>query len=82
MPLVLAHRGSFGIYPEHTTAGYHISYYEGAHFVDVDLQPTKDGVLVAHHEPCFTGLFVGMNEHKHIYSDDKRVNFTNPLHGE
>ncbi|MDR9403799.1 MAG: esterase-like activity of phytase family protein, partial [Halothece sp. Uz-M2-17] len=50
-PLVIAHRGASGDFPEHTLAGYRAAILQGADFIEPDLVTTKDGVLVARHEP-------------------------------
>ncbi|MCA3255576.1 MAG: glycerophosphodiester phosphodiesterase [Alphaproteobacteria bacterium] len=49
-PLVIAHRGASGERPEHTIAAYELAIAQGADFIEPDLVPTKDGVLVARHE--------------------------------
>jgi glycerophosphoryl diester phosphodiesterase len=49
-PLVLGHRGACAHRPEHTLASYARAIADGADFVEPDLVPTKDGVLVARHE--------------------------------
>lgn len=49
-PIVIAHRGASGLRPEHTIAGYTLAIEQGADFIEPDLVPTKDGVLVARHE--------------------------------
>ncbi len=53
-PLVLAHRGASALRPEHTLAAYAKAIVDGADFIEPDLVPTKDGVLVARHEPNIT----------------------------
>ncbi len=50
-PLVIGHRGSAGYLPEHTLAGYTLAIDRGADYIEPDLVVTKDGVLVARHEP-------------------------------
>jgi glycerophosphoryl diester phosphodiesterase len=50
-PLVIAHRGASGQRPEHTLAAYQLAAEQGADFIEPDLVITKDGVLVARHEP-------------------------------
>ncbi|MGQ0840341.1 glycerophosphodiester phosphodiesterase [Actinokineospora sp.] len=50
-PLVLGHRGASGYRPEHTLASYELAARLGADYVEPDLVSTKDGVLVARHEP-------------------------------
>ena len=49
-PLIIAHRGLSGEYPEHTLAGYRAAIDAGADYIEPDLVLTKDGVLVARHE--------------------------------
>ncbi len=50
-PLVLGHRGASGELPEHTLEAYKLAIIRGADFVEPDLVATKDGVLIARHEP-------------------------------
>jgi len=50
MPLVIGHRGACAHRPEHTLGSYAKAIADGADFVEPDLVPTKDGVLVARHE--------------------------------
>ncbi|GHA69461.1 glycerophosphoryl diester phosphodiesterase [Formosimonas limnophila] len=50
-PLVIAHRGASGYMPDHTLAGYTKAVELGADFIEPDLVSTKDGVLIARHEP-------------------------------
>jgi glycerophosphoryl diester phosphodiesterase len=50
-PLVFGHRGAAGYRPEHTLASYELGARMGADFIEPDLVSTKDGVLVARHEP-------------------------------
>ena len=48
--LVIGHRGASGYRPEHTLAAYELAIVQCAEFIEPDLVPTKDGVLVARHE--------------------------------
>lgn len=48
--IVIAHRGASGERPEHTLLSYQRAIEQGADFIEPDLVPTKDGVLVARHE--------------------------------
>ena len=50
-PLVLGHRGACAHRPEHTLASYQRAVADGADFIEPDLVPTRDGVLVSRHEP-------------------------------
>lgn len=49
-PLIIAHRGASGTYPEHTLEAYGAAMDMGADFIEPDLVMTRDGVLVARHE--------------------------------
>jgi glycerophosphoryl diester phosphodiesterase len=49
--VVIAHRGASGYRPEHTLAAYELAARQGADYIEPDLVTTKDGVLVARHEP-------------------------------
>mgnify|MGYP002636861943 CR=1 FL=1 len=53
-PLVVGHRGSLGHFPEHTIAGYTDAWLNGVDWVELDLQRTSDGVLIAQHDQCFS----------------------------
>jgi glycerophosphoryl diester phosphodiesterase len=50
-PLIIGHRGASGYLPEHTLEGYAKAIELGANYIEPDLVMTKDGVLVARHEP-------------------------------
>ena len=49
--LVIAHRGASGLRPEHTIEAYRLAIRQGADFIEPDLVMTKDGVLIARHDP-------------------------------
>jgi glycerophosphoryl diester phosphodiesterase len=49
--LVIAHRGASGYLPEHTLEAYAKAIEMGADFIEPDVVATKDGVLIARHEP-------------------------------
>ena len=53
-PLVVGHRGASGVLPEHTLEAYARAIEMGADFVEPDLVATKDGQLIARHEPNIT----------------------------
>jgi glycerophosphoryl diester phosphodiesterase len=48
---VIAHRGASGYLPEHTLEAYSKAIELGADFIEPDVVATKDGVLIARHEP-------------------------------
>ncbi|HWD04705.1 MAG TPA: glycerophosphodiester phosphodiesterase [Amycolatopsis sp.] len=54
-PVIVGHRGAPGYRPEHTLSSYELAFRMGVNYVDVDLVPTKDGQLVARHEPEIGG---------------------------
>ena len=54
-PLVIGHRGAAGYRPDHTLQGYKLAIQMGADYIEPDLVATKDGVLIARHEPNITG---------------------------
>jgi glycerophosphoryl diester phosphodiesterase len=51
LPIVIGHRGSPAYRPEHTIASYMLAIEMGADYIEPDLVFTKDGQLVARHEP-------------------------------
>jgi glycerophosphoryl diester phosphodiesterase len=53
-PLVIGHRGASGYLPEHTLEAYRLAIKLGADYIEPDLVATKDGVLIARHEPDIT----------------------------
>ncbi|MBW4674420.1 MAG: esterase-like activity of phytase family protein [Desmonostoc geniculatum HA4340-LM1] len=65
-PLVIGHRGASGKLPEHTLEAYKQAIADGADFIEPDLVVTKDGVLIARHEPALA-----------ILNADGTVNFNN-----
>ena len=50
-PLVIGHRGAPGYLPEHTLESYALAIELGADFIEPDLVMTRDGHLIARHEP-------------------------------
>jgi glycerophosphoryl diester phosphodiesterase len=53
--LIVGHRGASGTLPEHTLEAYKLAIEHGVDFIEPDLVATKDGVLVARHEPMLSG---------------------------
>jgi glycerophosphoryl diester phosphodiesterase len=53
-PLVIGHRGASGYLPDHTLEGYTLAIKLGADYIEPDLVATKDGHLIARHEPNIT----------------------------
>jgi glycerophosphoryl diester phosphodiesterase len=54
-PLVIGHRGAAGHLPEHTLESYALAIELGADYIEPDLVVTKDGHLIARHEPNMIG---------------------------
>eukprot|EP00090_Calanus_glacialis_P015353 TRINITY_DN2423_c0_g1_i1.p1 TRINITY_DN2423_c0_g1~~TRINITY_DN2423_c0_g1_i1.p1 ORF type:complete len:226 (-),score=67.77 TRINITY_DN2423_c0_g1_i1:765-1442(-) len=50
-PLIIAHRGASGMYPEHTALGYRKAAEQGADLIECDLAITKDHKFICLHEP-------------------------------
>ncbi|QYF93588.1 glycerophosphodiester phosphodiesterase [Massilia sp. PAMC28688] len=53
-PLIAAHRGASGYLPEQTVEAYAMAIAQGADAIEPDLVSTKDGVLIARHDPNLT----------------------------
>lgn len=52
---IISHRGASGHRPEHTLGSYELGARVGGDFIEIDLVATKDGRLVARHEPEISG---------------------------
>lgn len=46
----IAHRGASGYAPEHTIPGYQLGEQMKGDYIEIDLQMTKDGRLIAMHD--------------------------------
>jgi glycerophosphoryl diester phosphodiesterase len=53
-PLVIGHRGASGYLPDHTLQSYALAIKLGTDYIEPDLVATKDGHLIARHEPNIT----------------------------
>ncbi len=49
-PLVIAHRGASGVFPEHSTVAYRQAITDGADFIECDVMVTRDLHLVCLHD--------------------------------
>src|SRR5947209_1364657 len=49
-PRIIGHRGACGHRPEHTLASYELGIELGADFIETDIVPTRDGILICRHE--------------------------------
>lgn len=50
-PIVIGHRGASGELPEHTLEAYKRAIDQGAQCIEPDLVLTRDGTMIARHEP-------------------------------
>lgn len=55
-PILVAHRGYSGRYPENTLLAYEAAYQHGARHMELDLQLTADHVPVLHHDQSLMRL--------------------------
>jgi glycerophosphoryl diester phosphodiesterase len=77
-PLLIGHRGASGYLPEHTLESYQLAIAQGADVIEPDLISTKDGVLIARHDPnLITSTDVASRPE---FADRKRVDW--PVDGE
>jgi len=51
-PLVVGHRGSMGHGLEHALSSLTDAWLHGADWLELDIQMTKDGVLLGAHDEC------------------------------
>jgi myo-inositol-hexaphosphate 3-phosphohydrolase/phosphodiesterase/alkaline phosphatase D-like protein len=72
-PLVIGHRGASGERPEHTLESYKLAIAQGADFIEPDLVVTKDGVLIARHEPLLAVVVLNADGTIQRDSDGKPV---------
>jgi len=49
--VVMAHRGLFGYFPEHSIRSFELSFFMGADFLETDINISKDGKLLIFHDP-------------------------------
>jgi glycerophosphoryl diester phosphodiesterase len=73
-PLVIAHRGASGLYPEHTLLAYKTAIAQGADFIEPDLVMTSDGVLIARHD-LYLSTTTDIADHPE-FADRKKVRQT------
>jgi glycerophosphoryl diester phosphodiesterase len=77
-PLLIAHRGASGYLPEHTLEAYRLAIAQGADVIEPDLISTKDGVLIARHDPNLIASTDVASRPE--FADRKRVDW--PVDGE
>ena len=77
-PLIIGHRGASGYLPEHTLEAYQLAIDQGAEVIEPDFISTRDGVLIARHDPNLaTSTDVASRPE---FADRKRVDW--PVDGE
>jgi len=80
-PLILAHRGASGMYPEHTALAYREAAKQGADVIECDLAITKDLKFICSHEPWLSwttniaDLFPARNKTYNMDDDDPNVDW-------
>ena len=72
-PLVIGHRGASGYRPEHTLEAYTLAIQQGANYIEPDLVMTKDGELLARHEPLLARVNIDAAGNFLLGSDGKPV---------
>ena len=55
-PILVAHRGYSGRYPENTLLAYQAAYQHGARYMECDLQLSADRVPFVHHDASLTRM--------------------------
>jgi glycerophosphoryl diester phosphodiesterase len=79
-PLILGHRGSPKFAPENSLDSFRIALEQGADGVELDVQCTADGVLVAHHDGTLpSGETIGSLPYVELQPLAKRAGFEMPL---
>lgn len=77
-PRLIGHRGASGYLPEHTLEAYQLAIEQDADIIEPDLISTKDGVLIARHDPNLgTSTDVASRPE---FADRKRIDW--PVDGE
>ncbi|MBM7703141.1 glycerophosphodiester phosphodiesterase [Metabacillus iocasae] len=72
---IIAHRGASAYAPEHTIAAYELAKEMGSDYIEIDLQLTKDGHLVAMHDVTVNRTTNGFGFVKNLtLKDIKKLN--------
>ena len=79
-PLILGHRGSPRFAPENSLESFRIALEQGADGVELDVQCTADGVLVAHHDESLpSGERISALPYAELLPGARRAGFEMPL---
>jgi glycerophosphoryl diester phosphodiesterase len=76
LPIVIAHRGASAYRPEESVHAYQLAIEMGADYIEPDLCFTKDGKLVARHEPDIGGT-TDVADHPEFASRRRTVKIDN-----
>lgn len=68
--IIIAHRGASAYAPEHTLPAYDLAVKSGADYIEIDLQMTKDGELIALHDDELDRTTNGSGQ-ANVYTRDK-----------
>jgi len=71
--LNIAHRGASGHAPEHTIESYEKGQKLGGDYIEIDLQMTKDGELIAMHDPDVSRTTDGEGDVSELTMDDIHI---------
>jgi glycerophosphoryl diester phosphodiesterase len=66
---VMAHRGFYGYYPEHSIRSFELAYFLNADFLETDVNITKDGKLIIFHDAYLDNV---INTRDYPQYDDRR----------
>ncbi|MDF0530822.1 glycerophosphodiester phosphodiesterase family protein [Tsukamurella sp. 8F] len=72
-PLIVAHRGASGEYPEHTMAAFHAAIVGGADALECDVRLTKDHHLVCLHDRTVERVSDGIGAVSELTLEDLRA---------
>lgn len=73
--IIIGHRGASTYAPEHTLVSYQLAQELGADYIEIDLQMSKDGVLVAMHDQTVDRTTNGIGSvESHSLEELKRLN--------
>jgi len=68
--IIIAHRGASAYVPEHTLPAYDLAVKSDADYIEIDLQMTKDGELIALHDDELDRTTNGSGQ-ANVYTRDK-----------
>ena len=75
-PLVIGHRGSSGLLPEHSLPAYRLAIEQGADYIECDICVTKDLKLVCLHESWLGSV----TDSERVFVDRQKSTHYIPLH--